>query len=201
MAFVNYAITFSFLKLKFFVEGCIAMKGLVNFMQNVGDFLDKIASSIAAAAFLIMSVLVIMQVISRCFFSYSFQWAEEMARYLFIWSTMLASACAIRVHIHIGVDVLVNYVRGSLQFAMKLAAQFFIIAAVCILIVYGGQQALEALHSGQTATSFPVSAGVLYMSIPVSGVLMLWYSVTQVFELLCYGEYRKTELQFFGQRC
>ncbi len=177
------------------------MKRLVKIMQKIGDALDKVASSVAAIAFLVMSVLVIMQVISRCFFSYSFQWAEEMARYLFIWSTMLASACAIRAHMHIGVDVLVNYVRGSLKFVIKLAAQFFIIAAVCILIVYGGQQSLEAFYSGQTATSFPVSAGVLYLSIPISALLMLWYSVTQVFELLCYGEYRKTELQFWGQGC
>ena len=53
----------------------------------------------------------------------------------------------------------------------------------------------------QTATSFPVSAGVLYLSIPVSGILMFWYAVTQVLELIVYGKYRETKIQAFGWEC
>ena len=177
------------------------MNTLIRQMQNIGDTLDKISSSFAAMTFFVMSILVIMQVISRCFFNYSFQWAEEMARYLFIWSTMLAAACAIRTQMHIGVDILVSYARGRVQLTMKLVAQVFVLAAVCILIIYGGEKTFESFHSGQTATSFPVSAGVLYLSIPVSGILMFWYAVTQVLELIVYGKYRETKIQAFGWEC
>lgn len=173
------------------------MKVFIVVLQRVGDFLDRCASMLAALTFLIMSLLVIMQVISRCFLDYSFQWAEEMARYLFIWSTMLAAACATRTQLHIGVDILVSYAKGNLKLIMRMAAQVFLIAAVVIFIIYGGEQAKEAFVSGQTATSFPVSAGVLYLSIPCSGLLMLLYSFTQLLELICFGDYRKTTIQTF----
>lgn len=167
-------------------------------MQRLEDALDKIASIIAVVTFAFMTVLVIMQVISRCFFDYSFQWVEEMARYFFIWSTMLASACATRSHLHIGVDILVSNLKGKTQFAMKIIAQIFLIIAICILLVYGTLQTIDLYSAGQTATSFPVPAALLYLSIPLSSFLMLFYAIVQTFELLHCGKYRETEIcKFF----
>jgi TRAP-type C4-dicarboxylate transport system permease small subunit len=173
------------------------MDFIIKKMQYIEDKLDVLASLVAATTFAVMSVIVCTQVISRYFFSYSFQWAEEMGRYLFIWSTMLASACATHTHLHIGVDILVSNIKGKAQLAVKLTAQIFLIIAVYILTVYGAEQTMDVISAGQTATSFPVSAGVLYLSIPVSGALMLYYAVVQLLELICYGKYRDTAIHDF----
>jgi len=179
---------------------CCNMEPIIKKLHYIEDKLNMLAAVIAIMTFAVMSVLVCMQVISRYFFSYSFQWAEEMGRYLFIWSTMLASACATHAHLHIGVDILVNNLRGKAQLAVKLIAQIFLIIAVYILTVYGAEQTMDVISAGQTATSFPVSAGVLYLSIPVSGVLMLYYAVVQLLELICYGKYRDTKIPDFLRR-
>ena len=168
---------------------------LLDFMHSIESKLDKVASAVASITFACMSILVITQVISRCFLSHSFQFAEEMARYFFIWSTMLAAACATYSHLHIGVDILVSYMKGKLQFSVKLIAQLMFMCAVAILTYYGWEQTLETISSGQTATSFPVSAGLLYLSIPVSGVLMLFYTTTQLFELIMCGNYKEKQIQ------
>ena len=173
------------------------MELIIKKLQYIEDKLDAFASIIAIVTFACMSVLVCMQVMSRYFFSYSFQWAEEMGRYLFIWSTMLAAACAVHSHLNIGVDILVNNLRGKAQYAVKLIAQIFFIIAVYILTVYGAQQAIDVFNAGQTATSFPVSAGLLYLSVPVSGSLMLFYTVVQLLELLFYGEYTENHVRDF----
>lgn len=173
------------------------MELIIKKLQYIEDKLDVFASIIAIVTFASMSVLVCMQVMSRYFFSYSFQWAEEMGRYLFIWSTMLAAACAVHSHLNIGVDILVNNLKGKAQYAVKLMAQIFFILAVYILTVYGGQQALDVFNAGQTATSFPVSAGLLYLSVPVSGGLMLFYTLVQLLELLFYGEYTENHIRDF----
>jgi TRAP-type C4-dicarboxylate transport system permease small subunit len=59
-----------------------------------------------------------------------------------------------------------------------------------VLIYHGSLQAARAFASGQTATSFPVSAGVLFLSIPVSGVLMFYHGFTQLLELIYFGKCR-----------
>ena len=136
-------------------ERLCKMNTLIRQMQNIGDTLDKISSSFAAMTFFVMSILVIMQVISRCFFNYSFQWAEEMARYLFIWSTMLAAACAIRTQMHIGVDILVSYARGRVQLTMKLVAQVFVLAAVVSSLYMAGSRRWNHFTQARRRPRFP----------------------------------------------
>ena len=176
---------------------CFNMELILKRLHFIEDKLDRFASVIAIVTFAAMSVIVCMQVISRFFFSHSFQWAEEMGRYLFIWSTMLASACAVHSHLNIGVDILVNNIKGKAQFIVKLMAQVFMILAVYILTVYGAQQTIDVYSAGQTATSFPVSAAVLYLSVPVSGSLMLFYSTVQLLELISHGKFTENEIRDF----
>ena len=185
----------------FFTERlCDNMEPIIKKLQYIEDKLDVLASIIAIVTFATMSVLVCMQVMSRSFFSYSFQWAEEMGRYLFIWSTMLASACAVHSHLNIGVDILVNNIKGKAQFIVKLMAQIFMILAVYILTVYGAEQTMDVYSAGQTATSFPVSAAVLYLSVPVSGAMMLFYSTVQLLELILHGKFTENRIRdFFGR--
>jgi len=179
---------------------CFNMEFILKKLHFIEDKLDRFASVIAVLTFAAMSVIVCMQVISRFFFSHSFQWAEEMGRYLFIWSTMLASACAVHSHLNIGVDILVNNIKGKAQFIVKLMAQIFMILAVYILTVYGAEQTMDVYNAGQTATSFPVSAAVLYLSVPVSGVLMLFYSTVQLLELILHGKFTENEIRDFFRR-
>ena len=110
---------------------------------------------------------------------------------------MLASACAVHSHLNIGVDILVNNIKGKAQFIVKLMAQVFMILAVYILTVYGAQQTIDVYSAGQTATSFPVSAAVLYLSVPVSGSLMLFYSTVQLLELISHGKFTENEIRDF----
>lgn len=163
-------------------------------MQRIEDRINHYAAILACVTFACMSVIVVLQVISRSFMNHSFQWAEEMARYFFIWSTMLAATCATHSHMHIGVDVLVNNLRGGLQRTVRIAAQLFLLFAVFVLVYYGGEQAYSAWSSGQTATSFPVSAGLLYLSVPFNGVLMLFICTTQLLELIYIGKNRDVEM-------
>ena len=173
------------------------MGTVITKLEFIEDKLDICASFTAAVTFACMSIIVCTQVISRYFFNYSFQWSEEMGRYFFIWSTMLASACATHTHLHIGVDILVSSLKGRTQLAVKLLAQLSLLAAVCIMTTYGTSQTLDVYSSGQTATSFPVSAALLYLSVPVSGALMMYYCFVQLLELLFYGKFRDTKIHDF----
>lgn len=167
--------------------GVTSMGSVFAGSRRVAVLADRVTGFMASVAFGIMSVLVIGQVLSRSFFGYSFQWAEELARYFFIWSTMLASACALYSHSHVGVDLLVNRLGVRNKNAVKIFAQLLLIVALIVMVCAGSLQTWNTALSGQTATSFPVSAALLYLSVPVSGILMLCYAVLQLVELIHSG--------------
>lgn len=170
------------------------MKQIISFMQKIEDRVNHYAAMMACFTFACMSIIVIVQVISRSFLGYSFQWAEEMARYFFIWSTMLAATCATHSHMHIGVDILINYLEDRVQRIARIVAQLFMVFAVLILVRYGSEQTILAWQSGQTATSFPVSAALLYLSVSFNGILMFFICITQLLELVCFGMNRDIDI-------
>lgn len=161
--------------------------------QHLARSLNRLSGILASVTFGAMSILVILQVMSRSFFGYSFQWAEEMARYFFIWSTMLASACAVYFGLHVGVDLVVARLNVKSKKLVRIVAQLMLIFSIVVLLVYGAEQTYITAQSGQTATSFPVSAAVLYLSVPVSASLMLLYSLVQLTELVFYGKFLAVE--------
>ena len=170
-----------------------ALETVLKRAQYLARGLNRLSGVFASVAFGAMSILVILQVISRSFFGYSFQWAEEMARYFFIWSTMLASACAVYSSLHVGVDLVVSRLSVKSRKWVCVIAQLMLIFSVVVLLVYGAEQTYITAESGQTATSFPVSAAVLYLSVPVSAFLMLLYAVVQLAELVVYGRFLPVE--------
>jgi TRAP-type C4-dicarboxylate transport system permease small subunit len=166
------------------------MERLIKLMQRIGDILNYCTAVVAATTFAIMSVIVITQVVSRSFFRFSFLWAEEVGRYLFIWSIMTAVACATRSRMHISVDFFVDNLKSNAQRSVRIVAQLLLLFAAWVLLHHGSIQAARSFASGQTATSFPVPAGVLFLSVPVSGALIFFHGFTQLLELIYFGKYK-----------
>lgn len=108
--------------------------------QHLARSLNRLSGILASVTFGAMSILVILQVMSRSFFGYSFQWAEEMARYFFIWSTMLASACAVYFGLHVGVDLIVARLNVKSKKLVRIVAQLMLIFSIVVLLVYGAEQ-------------------------------------------------------------
>ena len=65
-------------------------------MERLFNSLKKVLYWVSVVAMGVMLLLIFMQVITRYFFGYTFEWSEELARFLFVWVVFLGSALLMR---------------------------------------------------------------------------------------------------------
>ena len=110
----------------------IASSGLV--------LVDRLAGGAIIAAMAAMVVVVSLQVLLRYAFNTSLDWAEDIARLLFVWSIFLAIPLGVKQGSHIGIELLVMRLpppgRTFLVRCMALgcAALMAVVCYQCVLL-------------------------------------------------------------------
>ncbi|WP_240788597.1 TRAP transporter small permease [Ramlibacter henchirensis] len=139
----------------------------------------------------LMSVLVILNVITRYAFSYSFTWVEEVTRYMMIWATFLGAGLALRVGGHIAIDTLPNALpAGPARWVRSLIVA--VIAASLLAVIWLGIEYAEFGWEQET----PVlnwSFGKVYLAIPVGAALMLVHLFFVAPRWIRSGEWERIE--------
>ena len=79
-------------------------------MKRILDFFDNgpVTKFISSVFILAMSVIMVMNVILRYCFHFSFNWSDEIIRYLCIYMSFLGMAASWKYGTHIGVTVFVE---------------------------------------------------------------------------------------------
>lgn len=125
---------------------------------------------------LIMTVLVldvVWQVLSRFALQDPSTVTEELARYLLIWLGLFGAAYAAGQGSHLSVDLL-----GSTRSRRK-ASRVAEGAFGLLLLVGGARLVYLQLILGQTSAALGLPLGVVYLALPLSGLLFLFYAVAR----------------------
>jgi TRAP-type C4-dicarboxylate transport system permease small subunit len=77
--------------------------------------LDALSRAAIVLAFTGMIAAVSAQVVLRYVFNDSIDWAEDLARLLFVWTIFLAIPLGVRAGVHIGVGLLVDALPAALR--------------------------------------------------------------------------------------
>ncbi len=143
-------------------------------MQKLLTYLNKALYGISVAAMSVMLLLIFFQVISRYLFGYTFEWSEELARFLFVWVVFLGSALIMGESGHLAVQLLPTKFAGTL--IGNLMAVFVNVCGyifILILLVQGTK--MTSVMTFQTAPGLGISMSWVYAIIPASALLMLLY--------------------------
>ena len=97
--------------------------------------------------------------------------AEELARYLLVWVTMLGSAAGISRGEHITVTVLTDRLseRGR---RIVMAARDAVLVATCGVLVWYGV-AYAQLNGAQESAAIEMPMTIPYLAVPVGGALIV----------------------------
>lgn len=167
------------------------MEALLKGMRRFGDGMNVVLRIFLGATSIALCVAVIGQFIAR-WFGQTISWATEFACLIFLCSSMFGSAVASRHLLHIGVDLVINLFHGKVKTVIQAFAYIVLIAALLLFIVSSAQYTIQQIS--HTATTFKVSVSVFYISLPVCGIAMLYYTVAQMLETIFYGAPVKIEL-------
>lgn len=112
------------------------------------------------------------QVFMRYVMSDPIIWSEEVARYLFVWITLIGAAAGVRLHAHFGLDILRRY-APPLRQALG-AATMLVVAGFLGLLLYTG--IVETRQAAlQLSPALQVRMHWAYLAVPVGAGLALWH--------------------------
>lgn len=131
---------------------------------------------VSVAAMALMLVIIACQVFTRYLLGYSAEWAEEAARYLFVWSVFIGSALIMGESGHLSVELISRKLKGTrpgivLEFFIKVCSYVFIL----ILLTQGLKMTQTMMF--QMSPGLDIPMGTVYAIIPFSSLLMLFYLI------------------------
>lgn len=145
-------------------------------MTYVKRGLDVALRWLCVGLFAVLVLVVVWQVFSRQVLSAPSTWSEELAKYVFIWLGLFGAALVFGERGHIAVDALVRKLPDRWQRWNAVLGQTVIAAFAVLVLIYGGWQVSE-LAWNQSMPGLPLKVGWLYLALPLSGVLVLFYTV------------------------
>ena len=90
-------------------------------------------------------VLVNVNVVFRYFLNNPIKWTDEVVTSLFVWTVFMGSAYAHRRHAHLGVDIVVNLVKGRSRQVIEFIVALLEIAILLLLTYISAQYVLNLI--------------------------------------------------------
>lgn len=125
------------------------------------------------------------QVVTRYFFNFAPEWAEESVIYLIVWAVFIMASKLVRDDHHVGADFLFQKLPPRLQ--QKVALATTVLALIfCLVVVYFGSQVVSvALGIDERSTTrmrFPM--WIAYLSVPTGCALVSLSLIYRLYVLI-----------------
>ena len=151
-------------------------------MTRLRRLLDLCIGSVCAVLLAALVVVLCWQVFSRYALGTPSTLTEETLRFGVIWLSLLGAAYATGQGTHMAIDLARDITTGRARQVLEMLVPVaFIIFAVAVLIL-GGMRGME-IASRQLSPVLRVPMGWVYASLPVSGGLMILYSLLNLIDL------------------
>lgn len=150
---------------------------------------DKITRNALVVLMAILVLDVVWQVFSRYILNAPSTFTDELARYLLIWVSLLGAAYISGQNAHIAIEVLPQRLNPKNRLRLMIFLRVLIIAFVLAVLVVGGgyQMYLKYLYH-EISPALQISMGWVYLIGPLSGVLIIYYKLSDITRLIKYGE-------------
>lgn len=145
--------------------------------------INYILSTFSIFMMVVLVVCVTWQVFSRNVLQTPSTVTDEIARFSMIWVALLGAAYTVGTQKHLSIDLLTSNLVGRKKHFSDMVIYLVVLAFAAIAMVYGGgMQTLKIFASSQVSSALRISMGWFYLSIPVSGILIIFYSVLYVLD-------------------
>lgn len=158
-------------------------------MKKVRDNIDRILEYVLVSLMGISVLNVLWQVITRFLMKNPSSYTEEIARFLLIWIGLLGAAYGIGKNIHLAIDVLKQKLPEAKRRIMDILINSFVfLFALTVMIIGGIYLVLLTFDLHQISAALQLELGYVYLAVPLSGILMAFYSLLNIVALLKNGK-------------
>lgn len=153
-------------------------------MQTARRLVDSVLATVLVLIFAALVVCVSWQVASRYVLAAPSTMTDELARLLLIWLAMLGAAYTLGQRRHLAINLIGAGVDPRRLRPLNLLLIALIAAFAAGVMVHGGWRLVSGIFAtGQVTPTLRLPGGVLYMAVPISGVLILFYCAVMAVEV------------------
>jgi TRAP-type C4-dicarboxylate transport system permease small subunit len=134
-----------------------------------------------AGCLTVVVITTFLQVLFRFVLKIPTPWTEEVIRFAFAYMVFIGTALGVKYHNHLNVDV-VSQFPVKLRTLIVTIGYLITIAFVCIFTYFGWVHTINSKM--QTTPTMDISLMYMYIIMPISGVLMLYYLLKAVIQEL-----------------
>jgi TRAP-type C4-dicarboxylate transport system permease small subunit len=151
-------------------------------MAGFRKFLLYFESIAAGVCLIVLLFCVVLEVLSRFVLHLGITWTEEMARFTFIWASLLGASVALeRKKLH-DIDIVFNYLPEKLKTIVTILIHVLVSLMLCIFLVYG-LKLTQVVHM-QVSPTLEIRMSYVYVALPFTAFLMLISTLLDFFQNL-----------------
>ena len=155
----------------------------MNTLHTIRKGINLVLSFASALIFAAMVIIGTYQIVTRLVFNSPSTVSEELLTYSFTWMALLATAYVFGKRDHMRMGFLADKFSDKAQKALSIAAEVLIMLLAGAVMVYGGVTIVQ-LTMTQSTASLGIPMGVVYIILPVSGILIVFYSILNIVDLV-----------------
>ncbi len=150
-----------------------------NIVKKVSDSIDKVCLAIIVAILGTMVVVTMAQIISRLAGD-AFLWTEELNRYLLIWGTLIGAGCAYKEGSHISITFVQGMCSANVERSLRMLVHVVCLIAFVAMAYFSFEYAMKQM---QLAPVLRIPMKYMYLSVPISFVLMAVHALNAVLQI------------------
>jgi TRAP-type C4-dicarboxylate transport system permease small subunit len=145
--------------------------------------IDKALEILLIVLMIALVLDVVWQVAARYLVKSPSSFTDELARFLLIWVGLFGSAYALGKKRHLAIDILPSKLEGKRKALLLNFINILVIAFVISVLIIGGTRLVYiTLSLNQISPALGIPLGYVYLSLPLSGLFMVYYSLHDLIE-------------------
>ena len=146
-------------------------------MDRFTHILTKVLRLILIILMAVIVLDVTWQVITRFILKNPSSFTEELAGFLLIWIGILGASYALHTRSHLGIDILTYKLKGAKKHTVEVVVYTIVLLFALFVMVVGGMRLVNLTFDlNQVSAAMGIPIGYVYLVLPVSGILMMFYS-------------------------
>lgn len=154
-------------------------------LEKITDVVDRGLKWFLVILMGVAVVNVLWQVFTRFAIDAPSGFTEELARYLLIWIGILGSGYAAGQRAHLALELLPEQLEGRQLTRLRIVIELCVLLFAVVVMGIGGVRLVYTLFlSGQTSSSMGILVGYVYAVVPLTGLVITFYSAVHIVEEL-----------------
>ncbi|MCI0691950.1 TRAP transporter small permease [candidate division KSB1 bacterium] len=146
-------------------------------MQRIRAAVDRTLEWLVIALMGVMVLNVLWQVFTRFVLRDPSSYTEELARYLLIWVGLIGAGYAASQKMHLAIDILTMRLSGKSRSLAEMFIYLCTFLFALLIMVIGGMRLVNlTLTLNQISAALQIKLGYVYLALPLSGLIIMFYA-------------------------